>query len=77
MILLQVGCVEPGNREVTLEGCFEGLNDEQYYCMVRPIEGSRGHQRWLEGPVNPLTKADRIDYVAATFKRILKFLQME
>ena len=77
MILLQVGCVEPGNREVTFEGCFEGLNDEQYYCMVRPIEGSRGHQRWLEGPINPLTKADRIDYVAATVKRILKFLQME
>ena len=48
MILLQVGCVEPDNREVTFEGCFEGLNDEQYYCMVRPIEGSRGHQRWLE-----------------------------
>ena len=77
MILLQVGCVEPGSREVTFEGCFEGLNDDQYYCMVRPIKGSRGHQRWLEGPVNPLTKADRADYVAATIKRILKFLQME
>lgn len=77
VILLQVGCVEPGSREVTFEGCFEGLNDEQYYCMVRPIEGSRGHQRWLEGPVNPLTKANRADYVAATVKRILKFLQME
>ena len=77
VILLQVGRVEPGTREVTFEGCFEGLNEEQYYCMVKPIEGSRGHQRWLEGPVNPLTKADRADYVAATVKRILKFLQME
>jgi hypothetical protein len=77
VILLQVGCVEPGSREVTFERCFEGLNSDQYYCMVRPIKGSRGHQRWLEGPVNPLTKADRAEYVAATIKRILKFLQME
>ena len=77
MILLQVGRVEPDSREVTFEGSFEGLNDDQYYCMVRPFKGSRGHQRWLEGPVNPLTKADRADYVAATVKRILKFLQME
>jgi hypothetical protein len=77
VILLQVGCVEPGSREVTFEGSFEGLNDEQYYCMVRPIVGSRGHQRWLEGPVNRLTKAHRADYVATTLKRILKFLQME
>ncbi|MBE3102956.1 MAG: hypothetical protein IMZ40_01840 [Bacilli bacterium] len=77
VILLQVGRVEPGSREVTFEGCFEGLNIDQYYCMVKPIEGSRGHQRWLEGPISPLTKADRAEYVAATVKRILKFLQME
>jgi hypothetical protein len=77
VILLQVGCVEPDTREVTFEGCFEGLNDDQYYCIVKPIEGSRGHQRWLEEPVNLLTKADRAEYVAAIVKRILKFLQME
>jgi hypothetical protein len=77
VILLQVGCVEPGSRDVTFEGCFEGLNDEQYYCTAKPIQGSRGHQRWLEGPVNPLTKEDRAEYVAATVKRILKFLKME
>ena len=77
VILLQVGRVEPGSREVTFEGCFEGLNIDQYYCTMKPVKESRGHQRWLEGPVNPLTKADRADYVAATLKRILKFLQME
>lgn len=77
VILLQVGCVESGSRDVTFEGCFEGLNDDQYSFCLKPIKGSRGHQRWLEGPVNPLAKADRVDYVAATVRRILKFLQME
>ena len=66
VILLHVGCVEPGSREVTFEGTFEGLNEDQYYCCLRPIKRNSGHQRWLEGPVNPLTKADRVDYVAAT-----------
>jgi hypothetical protein len=77
VILIQVGCVEPGSREVTFEGSFEGLNDDQYYGCIGPVKGRSGHQRWLEGPVNPLTKADRADYVAATIRRILKFLQME
>lgn len=77
VILLQVGCVEPGTRDVTFEATYEGKNNDQYFCMVRPLEGSRGHQRWLEGPVNPLTKAERANYVAATIKRILDFLQME
>jgi hypothetical protein len=27
--------------------------------------------------VNPLTKAERVDYVVNTIKRILKFLRME
>ena len=77
VILLQVGRVEPNSREVTFEGCFEGLNEAQYFCMAKPVKGSRGHQRWLEGPVNPLTKADRAKFVATTVKRILEFLQME
>ena len=77
MILLQVGCVEPGSREVTFEGYFEGLNDGQYSCCFKPVKGSRGHQRWLKGPVNPLAKADRADYVAIIVRCILKLLQME
>ncbi|KAG0620048.1 hypothetical protein M758_4G185300 [Ceratodon purpureus] len=77
VILLQVGCVEPGTRDVTFGGIFEGLNDNQYSCCLRPVKGSRGHQRWLEGPVNPLTKAARADFVALILQRILKFLQME
>ena len=77
VILLQVGCVEPGTQEVTFEGSYEGLNEDQYFCMVRPIQGNTGHGRWLEGPVKPLTRADRADYVAKTIERILKFLKME
>ena len=34
MILLQVGCVEHANHEVTFEGCFEGLNDEQTAVLL-------------------------------------------
>jgi len=77
VILLQVGCVEPDTRDVMFGGIFEGLNDEQYSYCLRPIKGSRGHQRWLEGPVNTLSKADRADYVAVILRRILKFLQLE
>ena len=63
--------------KMTFEGSYEGLNDDQYFCMVKPIQGNSSHGRWLEGPVNPLTKAERADYVARTIGRILKFLQME
>ena len=77
VILLQVGCVEPGTHDVTFEASYEGLNEDQYYCMVRPDKEGIGHQRWLKGPVNPLTKAERADYVANTIRRILKFLQMD
>jgi len=45
--------------------------------MVRPIEKSASHQHWLKELVNPLTKAERIDYVVNTIRRIFKFLQME
>ena len=76
VILLQVGSVEPGGHEVTFQGCFEGTNREQtLWCMVPTREG-RGHQRFLEGPVHPLARADRTGYVAATVRRILDFLQM-
>lgn len=77
VILLQVGSIESSSKEVTFEGCFEGLNDDQYSCCLRPVKGSNGHQRWLEGPVNLLAKEDRADYIATTVQRILKFLQVE
>jgi hypothetical protein len=59
------------------EGSFEGLNEDQYHNVSRPIEGSVGHRRWLEGPVNPLARAQRADYIAFTIRRILRFLHME
>ena len=59
------------------EGNFEGLNDDQYSCCLRHVKGSHGHQRWLEGAINTLTKANRTDYVAFIFRRILKFLQFD
>ena len=77
MILLQVKCVEPNTRNVTFGGIFEGFNDDQYSCCLRFIKGSRGHQGWLEGPVNPLTKVDRPDYLTLILRRILKFLHIE
>lgn len=76
VILLQHGSVEPGGRDVFFEGCFEGLNRDQYFCMVRPIEGSPGHQRWLKGPVHPLPRIERTAYVARIIQRILEFLEM-
>ena len=77
MILLQVGCIEPDTRNVTFGRIFEGLSNDQYSCCLRPIKGNRGHQRWLVGPFNSLSKADRVNYIAVIFRRILKFLQLE
>ena len=77
MIFLQVRCIEPDTRDMTFGGIFEGLNDDQYSCCLRPVRGSRSHQRWLEGLVNLLTKVDRTNYVAFILRRILKFLQLD
>jgi hypothetical protein len=62
VILLQVGCVELDTRDVTFGKNFEGLNDDQYFNCFRPIKGCRGHQHWLEGPINSLSKANHTDY---------------
>jgi hypothetical protein len=75
--MLHVGCVEPNTQDVTFGGIFEGLNDDQYFCCLRPIKRSRDHQYWLEGPVNSLSKVDRANYVVVILQRILKFLQLE
>jgi len=77
VILLQVGCVEPSTRYVTFGGIFKDSNNDQYSCCLRPIKGSRGHQRWLEDPVVSISKADRADYITIILRRILKFLQLE
>ena len=77
MILLQTVFVELGTREVTFERSFEGRNEDQYFGIARPVERSVDHRRWLSGSINPLTKAQRADYIANTIKRILEFLQME
>ena len=55
---------------------YRGRSDSNS-CCLKHVKGSRGHQRWLEGPVNTLTKVDRADYVALIIQRILKFLQLE
>lgn len=76
VILLQVGSVEPGGREVTFQGYFEGLNNDQLmYCLV-PIQGGRGHTRFLEGPVEPLMQYERDAYIGHTIRRIIRFLRM-
>ena len=74
MILLQVWCIESNTQVVMFGEIFEGLNDDQYSCCLKPVKESRSHQRWLEGPVNTLSKADRADYVVFILRRILKFL---
>jgi hypothetical protein len=77
LILLRVGRVEPDTRNVTFGGILEGLNDDQCSCCLRSIKRSRGYQRWLESPVNSLSKADRAHYIAVILRRILRFLQLE
>ena len=72
--MLQVRYVELGTRDVTFEATYEGSNKDQF---ARLVEGMPGHQRYLKGPINPLTKVKRSSYVAATMKRILDFYLME
>jgi len=43
--LLQVGCVESSTQDAIFEASYKGLNDDQYYYMVKPIKKSAGHQR--------------------------------
>ena len=76
VILLQVGSVEPGGREVTFQGFFEGPNSSQLRGISPLVAGSRGHTRYLHGPVHPLSRDQRAAYVAATVQRILEFLRM-
>jgi len=73
VILLQVGSLEPDGSEVTFQGCFEGPNIEQYFGFC-PMEGSRGHNKWLDGPVQLLTRNQRAAYVVDTVRRVLDFL---
>jgi len=75
VILLQVGSLEPEGPKVTFQGCFEGSNIEQYFGFF-PVEGSRGHNRWLNDPVHVLSREQRATYVADTVRRILEFLRM-
>jgi hypothetical protein len=75
VILLQVGKLEPSGPEITFQGCFEGLNMEQYFGFL-PVEESRGHNRWLSDPVQSLSRDQRTIYIAETVRRILDFLQM-
>ena len=77
VILLQVGFVEPGTHDVTFKACYEGLNEDQYFYMIRPDRVRKGHQHWLKGPMNPLTNVESVEYVAKTIGRILRFLQMK
>jgi hypothetical protein len=58
-------------------GFFESLNDDQYSCCLRPIKESHGYQRWLEGPINSLSKVARADFIAVILRRIIKFLQLK
>jgi len=45
--------------------------------MFKPIKENRSHTHWLEGLINPLTKADRVDYIATIVMHIFKFLSIE
>lgn len=76
VILLQVGSVEPGGREVTFQGYFEGLNSDQtMYCPV-PVRGGGGHTRFLRGRVEPLVQYERDAFIGYTVRRIARFLGM-
>ena len=58
---------------MVFEGCFKNNAEEQ---MVSRISGDEGHQLWLQGPFNLLTKKRRANYVAAILLYILEFLSV-
>jgi hypothetical protein len=74
VILLQVGSVEPGGHEVTFQGHFRGPNVDQYGGTTSPSQGGFGQYQYLNGPIYPLSRDQRIAYIATTIQRILEFL---
>jgi hypothetical protein len=56
VILLQVGSVELGGREVTFHGHYQGPNLDQCCGVSRPPEGNRTRHQYLDGPIYPLLR---------------------
>ena len=62
VILLKIGCKELRGQEITFKEYFEGFNGDQHSCVLKPMQKSCSHQRWLKGPVKVLTKVDHVEY---------------
>jgi hypothetical protein len=56
------------------EECQCEDDDVRLHCRMW-VPGD-GHYRWLRGPINPLPMEHRVEYLARTIRRILKFLQL-
>jgi hypothetical protein len=76
VIVLQIGSVEPGGREVTFQGIFEGLNSDQVMQQNLLTPRSIGHGRWLEGPIHPLSTDQRSAFITRALQRMFEFLRM-
>ena len=73
VIVLESESTLSGSYQMVFEGCFKNNAEEQ---MVSRISGDEGHQLWLQGPFNLLTREQRANYVAAILLRILEFLSI-
>jgi hypothetical protein len=76
VILLQVGSVELGGHEVIFQGHFQGPNANQYRGKTSPSQGGLGHYRYLNRHIYPLSRDQRVAYIATRIQRILEFLDM-
>ena len=73
VIVLESEPTLSGSYQMVFEGCFENNSEEQ---MVSRISSEVGHRFWLQGPLNPLTRERRANFVAALILRILEFLSV-
>ena len=78
VILLEMGRVTFGGPEILLGGCFEGLNEDQILGWDIPTIKvlAHGHRHFLQGPVEPVDRERRAEYLASLLQQILGFVEL-
>jgi hypothetical protein len=73
VIVIEVEPAFEGRPEAVFEGLFCNEDTEvQAWSQVAGV----GHYRWLQGPLNHLTRARQLEYVGETMRHIFDYLRL-
>lgn len=73
VIVIEVEPAFEDRPEAVFEGRF--CNEDTEVQAWSQVEGV-GHYRWLQGPLNHLTRARQLEYVGETMRHIFDFLRI-